>query len=200
MTKRTGRAVAERVASVAKTSGKKLEKAMKRNFVGPLSREEVKALLEVAKDIPFQEAIVTILLHTGLRIGELQSLKLKDIDLRGKTVTVINPKTGDSRTIPICDAVCSILAKLMDYRVVPRGKGNAAFIPREAHQTYVFCDGQGEPCPRSHINFLSKLGAKAGISKRLSHHHLRQTFAVVLREHLSVYEVAKLMGYKTIHS
>jgi integrase len=198
MTKRTGRAVAERVVSVAKNFCEKKEKAMKRNS-GPLSPMEVQALLKAAKGNAYQEAIVMILLHSGMRLCELRSLRLSDIDLKTNTLTIRSSKTGEVRSVPFCNALHDILEKLMDFRVTPHGKGDSAFIPREAHQTLLFCDGQGEPCPRGHINFLNKLGAKAGLSRKVALHQLRHTFAVVLREHLSVYEVAKLMGYKTIH-
>lgn len=69
-----------------------------------LDRDEIDALLEAAKN-PRDRALVAILADTGLRIGALAAVRVKDVDLTGEVATIApNPNAnnkGFDSTVPL---------------------------------------------------------------------------------------------------
>ena len=58
---------------------------------------------------PPQRAITELYLRTGLRLGELEDLRWKDIDFERRELTVRHPKNEDDRTVPLSDRAFEIL-------------------------------------------------------------------------------------------
>lgn len=56
--------------------------------------------------------VVTLALHTGLRLGELRYQAWRDVDLPGATLTVTRPKSGKVETIPLNATARAVLASL----------------------------------------------------------------------------------------
>lgn len=54
--------------------------------------------------------IATIILNTGLRTGELRTLRVKDVDLEKRTLTIGPSKAVGDRTVPFNEKVEKILA------------------------------------------------------------------------------------------
>lgn len=76
-----------------------------------LTDEEVKRLL-VALDEEKDKtavAVVKLALYSGLRKGEILSLKWKNVDLNRALITLDNPKGGKSQTLPISAAAVEVL-------------------------------------------------------------------------------------------
>ncbi|MET3601106.1 tyrosine-type recombinase/integrase [Martelella mangrovi] len=88
-----------------------------------LSQEEEEALLSLfrlwGKDD--HADVVTVLIDTGLRPGELYSLTGRDIDLKQKTLTVWENKTDHPRTVYMTSRVLKIVKK----RVAQAENGSA---------------------------------------------------------------------------
>lgn len=76
-----------------------------------LALEEKERLLQACKESknPHLYAIVSLALLTGMRFGEIVSLRWEDIDCHSKTITLRETKNGDRRIIPLTKAVEAIL-------------------------------------------------------------------------------------------
>jgi site-specific recombinase XerD len=98
-----------------------------------LSGGEVSTLLDVPAATPIERrdvAVLELLYAAGLRVSELCGLDRGDIDLRGRTVTVLG-KGAKQRRVPIHDtAVAALRAWLDEGRDRMDGPPEAAFVNR----------------------------------------------------------------------
>ena len=98
-----------------------------------LSGGEMSSLLDVPADTPVDRrdlAVLELLYAAGLRVSELCGLDRGDIDLRGRTVTVLG-KGGKQRRVPMHDAaVAALRAWFEDGRDDMEGPPEAAFVNR----------------------------------------------------------------------
>ncbi len=98
-----------------------------------LSSSEMTSLLDVPTGTPVDRrdlAILELLYAAGLRVSELCGLDRSDIDLRGRTVTVLG-KGSKQRRVPVHDAaVTALRAWLEDGRDAMEGPAEAAFVNR----------------------------------------------------------------------
>ncbi|OQA92042.1 MAG: Tyrosine recombinase XerC [Elusimicrobia bacterium ADurb.Bin231] len=75
-----------------------------------LEKDEIKKLMDSSED--FLKPIIAVALNTGMRQGEIISLKWPDIDLIRGVILVRNPKNGHPRYIPMNKIVKYIFGKL----------------------------------------------------------------------------------------
>jgi integrase/recombinase XerC len=98
-----------------------------------LSSGEVSSLLDVPTGTAVDRrdvAVLELLYAAGLRVSELCGLDRGDIDLRGRTVTVLG-KGGKQRRVPIHNAAVDALAAWFDGgRDDMDGPSEAAFVNR----------------------------------------------------------------------
>jgi len=98
-----------------------------------LSKGEMASLLEVGAQSALDRrdlAVLELLYAAGLRVSELCGLDRGDIDLRGRTVTVLG-KGGKQRRLPVHDAAVDALrAWFDDGRDLMDGPPEAAFVNR----------------------------------------------------------------------
>ncbi len=98
-----------------------------------LSSSEVTSLLDVPAGTPVDrrdQAVLELLYAAGIRVSELCGLDRSDIDLRGRTVTVLG-KGSKQRRVPMHDAaVTALRAWLEDGRDDMEGPVEAAFVNR----------------------------------------------------------------------
>jgi integrase len=64
---------------------------------------------------------ITLAIETGMRRGELLSIRWKDVDLTGPTVRILKTKNGHPRTIPLTPKAVEVLSSLerKDDRIFP---------------------------------------------------------------------------------
>ena len=143
---------------------------------GP-SLEQLTLLLTLAQGI--RRAQIAVLAFTGCRSGELQRLRIEDVDLPGGWIQIVSreggeTKTGHSRKVPIHVALRAILEQL------PQSQGPWFFV---APSSKKYPNG-GHEINVKHLNedFLALLakarlpvGRKAGFTL----HSLRHTFETV---------------------
>jgi integrase len=94
--------------------------------VTPLSDEELRALIETCTnptfrtDEPFHhrrdEAILRLMMETGIRAGELIALRTDDLDLTAGRIIVRFGKGGRSRTIPVGRATIRAIRDYLNLR------------------------------------------------------------------------------------
>ena len=145
-----------------------------------VSREEEGRLLRNA--VPYLEDLIRFALSTGLRIGEVFSLRWSNVDWENDLLNVFSPKTAKIREIPIN----SEARKVLEYWAL--GKRNE----------FVFYNPDtGKPFVDLKAGFALAC-RKAGISG-VTWHTLRHTFASRLLERgADIVTVQQLLGHSTV--
>jgi site-specific recombinase XerD len=134
---------------------------------GILYKEQYKALLYEASDHPRDYAIIMTFLQTGIRLSELVNLKLEDVDLEHRVLTVRQGKGKKDRHIPLVDEAVKALRNYAWYR-------NTELI---VDDEVFFLAKNGTSLNVSSVKYLvAKYVKKAGIRKKVSVHTLRHTF------------------------
>jgi integrase len=82
-----------------------------------LSREECDRLVESCI-VPHLRAIVTVALHTGIRSGEIRSLKWNDLDFDSGFIIIRDSKNGEPRHVRMDSTVVGL------FRNYPRTQGS----------------------------------------------------------------------------
>ena len=148
---------------------------VERKAPGILSVEEVDRLLAQPQDTTPKEirdkAMLELLYATGLRVSELISLRLEDVNLPIGFVTCHDGER--ERTVPFGRTARQALARYLDQARGKLLKGN------ELSELFVNCSGQ----PMSRQGFwkiIKYYGEKAGITADITPHTLRHSFAAHL--------------------
>ncbi len=135
-------------------------------------------------------ALIALAWRSGLRIGEVLALRVKDIDLDGGTLIVQHGK-GDKRRVVGLDAgTAALLTRWLDVRRNLGVSGRAR----------VFCTLRGKEIDQSYVrHLLPRLAKKARIEKRVHAHALRHAYAVELeREGAPLSSIRDLLGHSSV--
>ena len=81
-----------------------------------LYKEQYKALLYEASDNIRDYAIIQTFLQTGIRLSELANLRVDDVDLEHRILTVRQGKGKKDRQIPLVDDAVKALRNYLRYR------------------------------------------------------------------------------------
>ena len=149
-----------------------------RKLPSVLTVEEMKNLLgQPTEDVPLglrDKAILEFLYATGVRISELIHTKRKDVLTEVELVRVIG-KGNKERIIPIGRvAIASVQKYLREARPT---------LANENSEDVLFLNRRGRPFSRMGLwKILRKYVTQAGITKRVSPHTIRHSFATHLLE------------------
>ncbi|KKS53112.1 MAG: putative integrase [Parcubacteria group bacterium GW2011_GWA2_42_28] len=151
-----------------------------------LSREDVKALLQATDNIKHR-TLLALAYGAGLRVSEVMSVRVGDIDIAGKTIRVRQGKGKKDRISVLSDKITPDLEKCMS------GKSGSAYLfesERGGKLTTTTAQKVFYQCLR-----------KAGINKPASFHSLRHSFATHLLENgVDVRYVQELLGHQNIRT
>ncbi len=155
-----------------------------------LSQDEAHTLLKNLTNASQQLFEMSLLsLHCGLRAGEVFSLTWKDVDLDHGLITLLDTKSGRTRTVSITKDV-----KAVFNQKEPGGKQDLVFPARG--------DGKIQKVSKSFGRAVDKAGFNDGIDdrrQRVTFHTLRHTFASwLVMEGISLYEVKELLGHASL--
>lgn len=79
-----------------------------------------------------RDAAITLLaLSTGLRACDIIDLRLSDVDWRGRTICIVQRKTGNPLTVPLTDLLASRLAEYV-LQDRPQAGDDHVFVRRVA--------------------------------------------------------------------
>lgn len=147
-----------------------------------------KELLYEASDDPRDYAIIMTFLQTGIRLSELATLTLEDIDFENRLLTVRQGKGRKDRQIPLVDEEVKALRNYTRYRATE------LILDDDT----LFLAKNGTSLNVSSVKaIVAKYVKKAGIRKRVSVHTLRHTFgAHKADKHMNIATLQALMGHK----
>jgi integrase/recombinase XerD len=149
-----------------------------RKLPGVLSREDVAKILE-APNITDRlywrdKALLEFAYASGVRVSELATLKVRDVDLTEGMATVLG-KGAKERLVPIGRSA----QRALDIYIRETRPG----LAKKEGQGVVFLNAQGRPLTRMGIwKILRKHVKRAEIRKRVTPHTLRHCFATHLLE------------------
>lgn len=160
-----------------------------------LSVEEVMALLDsLNNDTPINsrnQVMIELMYAAGLRVSELVDLKLGDLRMTSKMIST-RGKGSKDRLIPINDYCLKLLRS---YIINDRPK-----LAKTVDPGFVFLNAQGGHYSRqSFFLFLKEQCKKVGITKEVSPHTLRHSFATHLLEAgTDLRIIQELLGHESI--
>lgn len=146
-----------------------------------LSKEEVIALLQNTKNLKHR-AVLALIYSSGLRIGELLNLRLRDFDFSRMQIHVRQSKGRKDRYVIVAKSMMPLLNNyLKTYR------------PKD-----FFVEGRvGEAYSSSSVRFFLRTSCKrAGITKKVTPHTLRHSFATHMMENgIGLRHIQDLLGH-----
>ena len=171
---------------------------IRRSLPGYLRLEEIERLLAQPDDkTPLglrDHAMLDVLYSTGLRVSELISLRVMDLDTAVGCIRCIG-KGDKERIVPIGKKALALVERyLRDARPKLIGKG------KQALATTLFINRRGTPLSRVGVwKILSAYGRKAGLRSSLTPHMLRHSFATHLLERgADLRSVQLMLGHSDI--
>jgi len=168
-----------------------------RSLPKALSQDEVARLLDMASRSGSNEgrrdaAILELLYATGLRVGELVSLNLQNVDLNDSYIRC----WGKGSKERIVYMYPKALAEIKSYL----HKSRPGLLGTEKSQTALFINHRGQRLTRQWVwNILKSCGEKAHLPQRITPHTLRHSFAThLLQNGASLRHVQELLGHSSI--
>ena len=171
---------------------------IRRSLPGYLRLEEVEKLLELPdQKTPLglrDRAMLEVLYSTGLRVSELTSLRVNDLDMKVGCVRCIG-KGDKERLVPVGRKALGIVERyLRDGRTALIGPG------RSSAGAFLFVNRRGGRISRVGVwKIFSAYGRKAGLRVPLTPHMLRHSFATHLLERgADLRSVQLMLGHSDI--
>ena len=138
------------------------------------------------RDALLDLAFFHLLWQCGLRKGEVEELRLEDLDLAGRKLSVRNGKGMKDRTVFLTDATVQALSAYLAMRGM--GPTDHVFLYRNQPLSKDLIHGR-----------LKAAGKRAGV--RLHAHRLRHTCATqLLNAGCPVTSIQKLLGHKKLNT
>lgn len=165
----------------------------KKSLPKVMTVEEVDKLLNIECKTAFDyrnKAMLELLYATGLRISELLSLKLGDIDLENCIVRCYG-KGNKERIVPIGEYVLFYINEYLKYRPM---------LAKNKRTDYLFLNKLGGSLSRfSFFKILKSMLSEKGIKKDVSPHTLRHSFATHMLEYgADLRTIQELLGHTDI--
>jgi integron integrase len=190
-----------------------------------LSQDETRAVLAATRGTP--GLVLALLYGTGMRMMEALRLRVKDLDLPRRTITIREGKGGKDRTTMVPERLVKPLQAVLDKRRKLHDVDLAAGMadvelphaldrkfPSAGKQwawQFVFCSPGYATCPRTSVirrhhlheaNIQRAMRAAvqaAGIHKRATVHTLRHSFATHLLERgQDIRTIQTLLGHSDV--
>jgi len=154
-----------------------------------LTQDEVLKMAEAA-DNPRDKALILVLYESGCRIGEMLSLRMKNVifDQYGAILRVTG-KTGDRRVRIISSA--PVLAPWVEVYAHAKDPEAPLWPPLATNQK-----NRNQPAEHRSIDVtIKRLAEKAGIKKRVYAHLFRHSRATFLAEKLTEAQMKEYFGW-----
>lgn len=146
-----------------------------------LSQEEVLKIVQITKNLKHR-AIIVLLYSSGLRVGEITNLKLRNIDVSRNQIKIESGKGRKDRFVVLANTFLPLLQNYL-----------TTYSPK-----IYFIEGEiGKRYSESSIRkFLHKSVYNAGILKKVTPHTLRHSYATHLLENgVGLRHIQELLGH-----
>lgn len=151
-----------------------------------LTTGEMSRLMDIVSNLK-HKCIIQLLYGCGLRLNELLHLRLSDIDSKNKTILIRNNNGGSDRVV--------MLSSLLQESLIRYYK---AYHPEEY---LIEGQGGGRYSEKSVQTVVTNAAKKAGITKKVTPHTLRHSFATHLLENgTDIHYIQQLLGHKSVHT
>ena len=157
-----------------------------------LRREEMAKLIEYNYPQNLKglrdRAIIEMLYSSGVRVGELVLIKIKDLDFKEKTVYILG-KGKKARLLPVTSQALDSIENYLLKR--PGGKEK---------ESIVFCNLKGEPLTERGVQYIiDNLAKNCGIYRKVTPHMLRHSFATHFLENgMNLRYIQSLLGHSNL--
>jgi len=158
-----------------------------------LTSAEITALLrQCSSSAPTgirNRALISVMYRAGLRVAEVLAMRAADVDPERGTLRVLHGKGDEARTVGLDDGGMAMVQRWMDAR--------ASLGHRHGP---LFCTLAGGPLSDAYVRtMLRRIGAKAGIEKRVHPHGLRHSLAVdMANEGVPMPMIQRQLGHKRL--
>jgi len=151
-----------------------------------LSRNEIKLILEFPKNIKHR-LLLSLAYGAGLRVSEIVSLKVQDLDFNELTIHIKEAKGQKDRISVIPEKIVTDLKN---------------FIAGKSKNDFIFTNEQGKKIvTRTAQKIFENVLRDLGIKKKATFHSLRHSFATHLLENgVDVRYVQELLGHQNIRT
>ncbi|MBX3008088.1 MAG: tyrosine-type recombinase/integrase [Melioribacteraceae bacterium] len=163
--------------------------------------------------------IIVFAFYTGMRLDEIVNLRLKNVDLQNKVITVgddcFTTKGRNQRFIPISEEAEKAIETLrlrsvqdLESRIRQKGGGQVQNEKKKIitikslnhNRNFVFCKSNGEKFTGDYISKRFKIACKAaGVDQSIHFHSLRHSFASnLVQKGVPLYTIKELLGHSSI--
>lgn len=160
-----------------------------------LTVDEIDAMVDTVDltrpEGPRNRAILETLYGCGLRVSELCNLEWGRIDFDAR-VAAVTGKGSKERLVPMSDEALQRITDYLDYR---------ATVPvQPGEEPYLFLNRRGHRLTRVMVFYIVRQAAElAGITKTISPHTLRHSFATHLLEGgANLRAIQQMLGHESI--
>ena len=151
----------------------------------PFSAVEIDRMRSVCSR-PLDRAVIETILSSGVRREELCNLKVSDVDLDKRILTVRHGQGGKDRIVYISDVAAEHIKIYLDKR---RIESDVLFVSKNTGTKYT---------PGGVLGMVARIGAKAQVDG-VHPHRFRRTFASEMyRRGMDINTISKLMGHSNI--
>lgn len=161
-----------------------------------LSKEEVTEFIELMpKDV--YKVILYTMYSSGLRVGEVVSIRVKDIDSKRMQIYIAESKNGSARYAILSERSL----KMLRYHVLQyKKKYGYKFLPDD----YLFPsyrNDTGHITKKTIKNNITKIVNQYCSTKKITSHTLRHSFAThMLEAGADIFQIKELLGHRSIQS
>lgn len=141
-------------------------------------------------------AIFLLLVRTGLRIGDIVTIKFSNIDWKNNVIILSQQKTGNVLSLPLSKEVgLAIISYLKHGRPFSESdhiflSHNAPFQPLNAHNNF----------NREMLIYMRRAGITRPKDAKKGVHSLRHSFATnMLKQGVSVQNISQILGHSSVN-
>jgi len=151
---------------------------------------ELKAVLNAISTLLRERAIVELFLDSGIRLEELSSLQIPNVDLVNCRLKVFG-KGGKERFAYFSQITADSLSSYLKEIRPPPQEGDYLFLTKDGHRL----------SSKRIQDILEDVGRKAGIAPRLAAHKLRRNYATLALKYGSNLEYVKItLGHSDVET
>jgi len=155
-------------------------------------------MTRIVEATPRDRCILLLLLHAGMRNGEVCNLRFQDFSYRGEVFHTINIPNGHSKTntMRYISLTPVLISALTAYLQEQTGANNPQDPSRGAFITL----NQGIPIQQKDVQRITDHYTRLWLNEAFTPHSLRHTFATRLMRCSNIRVVQQLLGHRSLAS